>query len=83
MDENILVDIQVPAVSMHFDASIPLYAPAADILRHLIDWISQQLGLSLSDDGHFLCNARTGEILTGAECLYRSRILPGDHLILF
>lgn len=62
MDENILVDIQVPAVSMRFDASIPLYAPAADILRHLIDWISQQMGLSLSDDGHFLCNARTGEI---------------------
>lgn len=27
MDENILVDIQVPAVSMRFDASIPLYAP--------------------------------------------------------
>lgn len=41
------------------------------------------MGLSLSDDGHFLCNARTGEILMGAECLYRSRILPGDHLILF
>ena len=41
MDENILVDIQVPAVSMRFDASIPLYAPAAGILRHLIDWISQ------------------------------------------
>lgn len=83
MGEAILVDIQIAALSMRIDTQVPLHVPVEDIMRRILGWASQQFACPLSAEERFLCNVRTGEILMGSQCLYRSRILPGDHLILF
>lgn len=84
MDASVMVDVQIPAVSLRYDMEFPLDAAVETIIQACIAWAGQSGSCSLALDAvHFLFNVRTGERLLGHDQLRHSQVEAGDHLILF
>lgn len=81
--ENIFVEVRIPIFEQRFDMELPLLADVDLIIKECLCWISEQIGITLQEDDHFLCNCRTREILKNGSKLIETSVVRGDTLIIF
>lgn len=82
MNESILVEVSLPAASLHYLAEISIWLTVQEVIDGMLYTLQEVKGLYVNDEGdHWLCDARTGMILHPSLYLYECDICYGDRLL--
>ncbi len=83
MEDTLLVEVIIPLAAKRYDMEVALFAHASSLIEECLRWVCEQNDLPMQEGKHYLCNARTAEVLEGDMRLCDSAVIRGDQLVIF